>query len=104
MEEESWSARRGQLCINTRMQTIDRDLDRRLERFLMTFDVYTPTRQFQLADEIVFRTYTNVQFGRLLASTATFEVAATFDFSYRVDAPTQVNPSTEDVVYVLRKR
>ena len=104
MEEESWSARRGHLCVTTRLWTIDRDVRKRCERFGMTYDVYTPTRHFQLEHEVQFRTFTARQFSRLLQSVSAWEVAETYDFSYCTQRPIEVRPDTEDIVYVLRKR
>ncbi len=104
MEEESWSARRGHLCVNTHMWTIERDLRRRKERLGMICDVYTPTKTFRLTEEIIFRTYTRVQFQRLLAAIPEFKIAAVFDFNYRFESPIQLGPETEDVVFVLRKQ
>ncbi|MBP86483.1 MAG: methyltransferase type 11 [Planctomycetaceae bacterium] len=103
-EHESWSAARGSLCVNTRLWMIERDLDERLERFCMTYDVYTPTRSFQIQDSIAFRTYTAPQMTELIDSIDDLEVAATYDFAYAIDRPIVVDSSTEDVVYVLRKR
>jgi hypothetical protein len=33
-----------------------------------------------------------------------FEIAATYDFSYDMSEPIEIEPETEDVVFVLRKR
>lgn len=104
IDQESWSAQRGFLCVNTSMWTIDRDLAKRRERVGMTMDVYTPTRSFRLTDEIDFRTYTLAEFQQLLATVPEFEVAALYDFTYTLDAEIQLGPDTEDVVFVLRKR
>jgi SAM-dependent methyltransferase len=104
MGEESWSARRGHLCVNTRLRTIGRNLRRRRERFLMTCGVHTPTRSFRLVEEIVFRTYTAGQFRRLLERVGAFEVARVYDFGYRIGEPIEVGRETEDAVFVLRKR
>jgi SAM-dependent methyltransferase len=104
LEEESWSARRGQLGINTHLQTFDLDLRRRTERCTMTMDVYTPTRTFQIIDELVFRTYTRQQLFRLLATVPELELAAVFDFSYRIDEPIAIAPDTQDVVLILKRR
>lgn len=103
-EEESWSAARGSLCVNTRLWTTERDLRKRLERFSMTYDVYTPTRSFQIRDSIAFRTYTAPQMEELINSIDGLEVAATYDFAYDVDTPIVVDSGTEDVIFVLRKR
>jgi SAM-dependent methyltransferase len=103
-EEESWSARRGNLCVNTRLWTTQRDLRRRRERFGMTFDVHTPKRSFRIQDEIVFRTYTWPQFRRLLGKTSTLELVETFDFHYDIKRPITLGGESEDVVFVLRKQ
>ena len=104
MDEESWSARRGHLAVTTHLQTIDRDLRRRVERFRMTYDVYTPTRHFRIEDKVAFRTYTRSQFLRLLKDEGSFEIAALHDFAYRIDEPIELDDATEDVVFVLRKK
>ena len=103
-DEESWSARRGHLAVTSEMRSIEVDRRRRRERVRLTLDVYTPTRQFRLDDEFTFRTYTAAQFRGLLSRVAELELVETYDFAYDVDEPVRVDPETEDVVYVLRKR
>ncbi|WP_254508366.1 class I SAM-dependent methyltransferase [Anatilimnocola floriformis] len=104
MTEESWSARRGNLAINTHLQTLDLDRRKRTERCRMKLDIYTPTERKQILDELVFRTYTADQIEKLLASVTQFEIAELFDFSYRLDRPIEIEPETQDVVFILRKR
>lgn len=103
-EEESWVARRGHLAIASRMWSIDVNRRKRIERVGFTFDVYTPRRQFRLVDELDFRTYTAVQFEKLLGRVDSLELAETYDFAYDAKRPVQVDGRTEDVLYVLRKR
>lgn len=103
-EEESWSARRGNLCVNTRLWTTGRDLKKRRETFSMQFDIYTPTKSFCIEDTISFRTHTASEMARLVSSIGSFEVAATYDFSYDIRQPISVDSASEDVVYILRKR
>ena len=57
-DHEEWSARRGNLVINSSMWTeqIDRRPHIRSERLGITFDVFTPTRQFQIRDGMDYRT------------------------------------------------
>ncbi len=102
-DEESWSARRGHLVINSRMWTIATDRRRRKERVGFQFDIYTPTRQLRLEDELLFRTYTAPQFRALLGRIPDLKVVATYDFAYRIDEPIEIGPTTEDAVFVLRK-
>jgi len=103
-DRESWAARRGHLNVLSDMQSVGLDRRRRQERVRLTFDVYTPTRQFRLEDEFIFRTYTAPQFRRLLVRTPELEVVETYDFGYEMDHPIRVTSETEDVVFVLRKR
>lgn len=102
--EECWSARRGHLAVNTRMYLIRRDRPRRQERYRIHYDVYTPTRQLRLVDEVVFRTYTWPQFQQLLKKVPELEIAAIHDFTYDVAVPVEIDAASEDVVFVLRKR
>ncbi len=104
VEYESWSARRGHLAVVSTLQTTSRDLSHREERFGMSFDVYTPTRHFRLENEVVFRTYTVVQFTQLIERTRDLEIVETYDFAYDIDTPILLDDSTEDAVFVLRKR
>jgi len=103
-DDEAWSARRGHLTVLSNMWSIEVNRRRRQERVGMTVDVYTPTKQFCLAEEMIFRTYTAAQFRRLLSRVPRFQLVETYDFAYDVNQPVQVNTSTEDIVYVLRKK
>jgi len=104
MQSESWSARRGNLSINSHMQSIWTDLDKRNEHLEMTFDVYTPTRQFQLFDTMDYRTYTAPQFEALLATVPELELVEAYDFMYEMDFTIDIDAETEDVVFILRKK
>jgi SAM-dependent methyltransferase len=104
LEEESWSARRGHLAINTHLRTYDLDLRRRTERCTMRMDVLTPKNSLTIVDDLVFRTYTRSQLRSLLASVPELELTSVFDFSYHLDEPIEIVPSTQDVVLMLRKR
>jgi SAM-dependent methyltransferase len=103
-DSECWSARRGHLQVNSSMWSIDIDRRRREERVGFAFDIYTPRKQYRLEDELRFRTYTAGEFDALLARVPELETVATYDFTYDVDRPIRVSGTTEDVVYVLRKR
>ncbi|EGF25651.1 class I SAM-dependent methyltransferase [Rhodopirellula baltica] len=103
-ETESWSARRGNLAINTHMWTINRDKKKRMERFGIRFDVHTPSRSFRINDELHLRSYTPAQMNRLIAADDQWECLATYDFAYDMDDPITVDASTEDVVYVLQNK
>lgn len=102
-ETESWSARRGHLAINTHMWTKQRDRKRRVERFGIRFDVHCPSRSFRIVDELVLRSYTARQMDRLIQSSEDWEVVETFSFGYELDDPIEVDGTTEDVVYVMKR-
>jgi SAM-dependent methyltransferase len=103
-EGETWSARRGHLQVNVRMARIGADARRRLERFQLAYDVYTPTRRVQLVEEVAFRSYTAIQLRRLLAAAPQFELVAAYDFAYDIERPIEIDAGTEDVVCVLQRR
>ncbi|TWU40788.1 class I SAM-dependent methyltransferase [Novipirellula artificiosorum] len=103
-ETESWSARRGHLSINTHMWTEDRNTKTRLERFGIRFDVHRPTGSVRIVDELVLRSYTPKQMNRLIASAECWEAIATYDFGYDMTDPIDVDATTEDVVYILRRK
>lgn len=104
IEEEAWSASRGHLTVISSLWSIGLDARSRQERIGMTFDVYTPTRQFRITDEMTHRTYTAAQMQSLLDKVEEFELLETFDFTYDLSSPVPIGPATEDVVYVLRRR
>lgn len=103
-DEESWSARRGQLAVISRLWSEGVDRRRREETVGMSFDVYTPSESFRLIDQTGFRTYTAAQMRDLIDRVGVWETAAVYDFAYELDQPIEVSGSTEDVVYVLRRR
>ncbi len=103
-EEECWTAQRGHLSLASRLWSIKVDKKNRREKVGMTIDIYTPTRQFRLADELFFRTYTAKQFQDLIDRTGVFDVQATYDFAYNMKHQIKVTHKTEDVVYVLRRK
>lgn len=103
MEEESWSARRGNLAITSYMWSKGIDKKTRLEGLGITLDIYTPTQHRRIVDHMDYRTYTKRQFHSLLKKVPEFEVAAVYDFAYDIKTPVEVDEASEDVVYVLRK-
>jgi SAM-dependent methyltransferase len=103
IDQESWSARRGHLQVNTSMWTIERNLRKRQERCGMTIEVYKPTETLRIEDEIVFRTYTWPQLQQLLKSVPQWEITAVHDFAYNLHRTVEIDAATEDVVLILRR-
>ncbi|QEG23055.1 class I SAM-dependent methyltransferase [Mariniblastus fucicola] len=104
VDQESWAARRGHLSVLTHMWTESRDPKARMDKFGVHFDIYTPTRQFRIEDELAMRSYTWEQFLRMIELEGSWQVESAFDFTYKIDAPIEVDETTEDVVFVLRKK
>ena len=103
-EGESWSARRGHLAVNTHMWTNSRDSRKRVERFGIRFDIHRPSGSVRIEDELVLRSYTCRQMANLIERSGCWEILATYDFAYDLNDPIKVDETSEDVVYVLRRR
>ena len=101
--EERWSATRGSLTVNSCLWSISTDLKKREERIGMTYDVYTPTKQFRIQDETMFRTYRREQMQKLIDGCPDLELVDVYDFRYDPEWPIDIDDTTEDVVYVLKK-
>jgi hypothetical protein len=78
-------------------------LKKRVERIGVTYDVYTPLKQFRIVDETAFRTYTAAQMAMLILREPRLELVAVHDFRYDIDEPVTITTDSEDVVYVLRR-
>jgi SAM-dependent methyltransferase len=102
--EECWSASRGSLTVNSRLWSKSIDLKQRKEIIGMTYDVHTPTKQFRIEDETIFRTYTAEQMRAAILSDPRWEIIETYDFRYDMEWPIEINGDTEDVMYVLRRK
>ncbi len=104
LEDEAWHARRGNLAVNTYMWSKEIDQATRHEYLGLTINVYTPTKHYEIEDEMIYRTYSASQMAALLKKVPAFGCAGVYDFSYDLNQPVDVGPETEDVVYVLRKK
>jgi SAM-dependent methyltransferase len=104
MQQESWAARRGNLAVLSRLWVTDCDTRKRKESVGMSFDVYTPTKQFRIEDRVVFRTYSASQMKALITEVKDLELVETYDFGYDIKNPIEVDTATEDVVYVLKRK
>lgn len=101
--EEEWSARRGNLTVNTRLWSMNYDAKSRIEQIGFTYDVYTPSKQFRIKDQTTFRCYTRKHIKSLFKKLPEWELVETYDFHYDIDDPIVVDPDTEDVVYILKR-
>lgn len=104
VDQESWAARRGHLSVLTHMWTESRNSRTRTDRFGIHFDIYTPTRQFRISDVLSMRSYNREQFLRMVDHEGSWEIEQTYDFGYDIDKPIELDDTSEDVVFVLRKK
>lgn len=102
-DSETWSAKRGQVSVEAVLKTTSLDRDEREERVGMKVTVKTPKKKLVIHDELVFRTYTARQMQTLLRRVRDLECVAVYDFAYDLAKPVKIEPTTEDVIYVLRK-
>ena len=103
-DEESWSARRGHLAINTQMWPKEKDPRKRIEQFYLRFNVHRPTGSLQIDDVLVLRSYTLRQFQALIQKTGVWSIEEAYDFRYSIDDPVELDASTEDVVFILKRQ
>jgi hypothetical protein len=82
----------------------DKDKRTRIERFNIRFDIHRPSGSYRIDDCLVLRSYTWKQFQKFIDSVPQWEIEATYDFRYSIDDPIEVDPSSEDVVYLLKRR
>ena len=100
---ESWSSSRGNLSVVSNLWSIETNLKKRQERIGVTYDVYTPTKQFRITDETIFRTYTAEQMFSLIATEPRLRLLEMYDFRYDLEWPIDISNDTEDVVYVFQR-
>jgi hypothetical protein len=104
MQEEAWSARRGNLVVNSYMWSKGIDRKTRLEHLGLHVDVFTPTKRLRIVDHMEYRTYKHAEFLSLVKRVRGLEIAETYDFGYNIKKPCSVNGRSEDVVFVLRRK
>lgn len=100
---ETWASSRGSLSVISNLWTIATDLKKRQERIGVTYDVYTPSKEFRIEDETMFRTYNREQMLKLLSSEPRLRLLEIYDFRYDIDWPIDITDDTEDVIFVLQR-
>ncbi|MFO1063336.1 MAG: class I SAM-dependent methyltransferase [Pirellulales bacterium] len=103
-DEESWSARRGNLAINTYMWPVKKEPRKRMESFGIRFDVYKPTGHLRIVDCLHLRSYTAKQFHELVEEVPDWEMVAVYDFHYDIKRPHKIDATSEDIVAILKRR
>ena len=103
-DTESWTARRGNLQINTRMWPRDKDPKTRMERFNLRFEIYRPTGSIRIDDCLALRSYTWKQFASMIKKVPEWTIETAYDFSYDINDPIEIDAGTQDIVYILKRK
>jgi SAM-dependent methyltransferase len=98
---ESWQRQRPGLLVSVRLSTRRPDPGRRRERVEVVLKAQTATGRLERRDRWWWRTWTDAQLSRLLASVPALQLAACFDFDFR---PRRLDDERLDKILVLRRR
>ena len=101
---ERWVARRGPTRVVCNIQTWPADRARRLERVRSRLLVSRGATRRALETNWLFRTYDAAELSRLIAEVPELELVATYDFSYDLATPRELDGDQLDCVLVLRRR
>ena len=104
IDVERWRGERGDAKVVCTIEGWPADRKRRLERCRSRLTVQEAGRLRRLETEWSFRTYDARQTRRLLASVPELEHVATYDFTYDLDAPRELDDRQLDTLLVLRRR
>jgi SAM-dependent methyltransferase len=102
-DEETWSARKGNLVINTAMWPRDKDRSKRMERYNLRFEIYRPSGSMRIDDCLELRSYTFRQFANTIKKVPQWTIEEAYDFRYDIDEPIEIDAHTEDIVYILKR-
>ena len=61
-------------------------------------------KDFVIDDCLVLRSYTYRQFEALVRKVPEWSIETAYDFSYDIDEPIEIDESTEDIVYILKRK
>jgi SAM-dependent methyltransferase len=100
--QEKCSARHGSLALQSRLSRLSLDRQQRIETVEFRIKAKTPKKCYEVVDVFPLRTYSLRQLQYLLKKVNRFDILETFDFNLQY--PIQLNPQTEDVVLVLKKK
>jgi SAM-dependent methyltransferase len=104
VDVERWRGQRGGARVACTIEGWPADRRRRLERCRSRLLVEEGGRKRRLETEWTFRTYDARQTRRLLASVPELEHVATYDFTYDLGAPRDLDDRQLDTLLVLRRR
>jgi SAM-dependent methyltransferase len=100
--QEKWSVRHGSLALQSQLSRLSLDQKRQIETVQFRIKARTPQKRYEVVDVFPLRTYSLRQFQYLLQKVNRFDILETFDFNFQ--SPVQLNPQTEDVVFVLKRK
>jgi SAM-dependent methyltransferase len=98
-----WMQRRGKTKVTVTQRVLCIDRRRRIENFQVCLMARRGSNEFRLQHEFQHRTYTAMQFRRLVGSVLLFELCDVYDFRYNIKQPFAPNHEAGYSVFVLRR-
>jgi SAM-dependent methyltransferase len=103
-EHERWVAERDGIKVTCNTHTWSADRKKRLEDLRTRLRIQDNNRRHVQETRWQFRTYNAAQMRGLLAKVLAFELVASYDFTYDLLSPRELDDSYSDVVLVLKKK
>ena len=103
-EHERWVAERDGIKVTCNTHTWSADRKNRLEDLRTRLRIQDNNRRHVQETRWQFRTYNAAQMRALLAKVLAFELVASYDFTYDLLSPRELDDSYSDVVLVLKKK
>ena len=103
-EHERWVAERDGIKVTCNTHTWSADRKKRLEDLRTRLRIQDNNRRHVQETRWQFRTYNASQMQGLLAKVLAFELVASYDFTYDLLSPRELDDSYSDVVLVLKKK
>jgi SAM-dependent methyltransferase len=98
-----WTQQRGETKVTVTLRGLRTDLRRRVENLQVCMLVCRGSKELRLRHEFPFRTYTRLQFRRLLDSVPSLELCDVYDFRYDIEQPLALNDEAAYSVFVLKR-
>ncbi len=99
-----WTERRGGTKVTVALRVLRIDLHRRIENLRVCLLARRGSKEVRLRHEFQVRTYTAMQFRKLLDSVPSLELCDVYDCQYDIEQPLSLNDEMSYAVFVLRRR
>jgi hypothetical protein len=99
-KNHSWQGNRGRLTVLSNIIVVN--VNRKKREEILLYSLQVKNKKYQSIYKLC--TYTLNQFQNLLREADCFECMDVHDLDYDLDKPIQLNPETDEAVFVLRKK